>query len=185
MMQFSQSGDRNSWLTKLHACANYGIQHPCGDHRDHARTVVHVDNASGAALLAISIEDFPPVKGVPTIVNLQFLPDMGRMSGELPSPQELGAYRPRTGGSKDRGNLLHRRELPQNRPSHPRLPGGGLAGPRQPHDPKPQPAHPSRLRRQQSRVTYPITPAQVSRVLGQTHTAFQRALCHALRHAAG
>jgi hypothetical protein len=70
MMQFSQSGDRDLRLTKLHAYANYGIQHPCGDHRDQARAVIHVDNASGAALFAISIEDFPPVKRVPTIVNL-------------------------------------------------------------------------------------------------------------------
>jgi hypothetical protein len=70
MMQFSQSGDRDLRLTKLHAHANYWIQHPCRDHRDHARAIVHVDNATGAALFAISIANFPPVKRVPTIVNL-------------------------------------------------------------------------------------------------------------------
>jgi hypothetical protein len=70
MMQFSQSGDRDSRLTKLHAYASYWIQHPCRDHRDHARAIVHVDNAPGAALFAISIANFPPVKRVPTIVNL-------------------------------------------------------------------------------------------------------------------
>jgi hypothetical protein len=69
MVQFSQSGDRNSRLTKLHACAGHWIQHPCGNHRDHARAVIDVDNASGAALFAISIANFPPVKRVPTIVN--------------------------------------------------------------------------------------------------------------------
>jgi hypothetical protein len=69
MMQFSQSGDRDSRLTKLHACANCWIQHPCWNHRDQARAVVHVDNAPGAALFAISIANFPPVKRVPTIVN--------------------------------------------------------------------------------------------------------------------
>jgi hypothetical protein len=70
MMQFSQSSHRDSRLTKLHAHANYWIQHPCGNHRDHARAVVHVDNAPGAASFAISIANFPPVKRVPTIVNL-------------------------------------------------------------------------------------------------------------------
>jgi hypothetical protein len=58
MMQFSQSGHRDSRLTKLHANTNYWIQHPCGDHRDHARAVVHVDNTLGAALFAISIAYF-------------------------------------------------------------------------------------------------------------------------------
>ena len=70
MVQFSQSGQRDSRLTKLHACANYWIQHPCGNHRDHARVVIHMDNTPGAALFAISIAYFPPVKRVPTIVNL-------------------------------------------------------------------------------------------------------------------
>jgi hypothetical protein len=69
MMQFSQSGHRDSRLTKLHAHANYWIQHPCGDHRDHARAVVHMDNTPGAALFAISIANLPPVKRMPTIVN--------------------------------------------------------------------------------------------------------------------
>ena len=70
MMQFSQSGHRDSRLTKLHAHANYWIQHPCGDHRDHARAIVHVDNTPWAALFAISIENLPPIERVPTIVNL-------------------------------------------------------------------------------------------------------------------
>ena len=70
MMQFSQSGHGDSRLTKLHANANYWIQHPCGDHRDQARAVVHMDNTPGAALFAISIANFPPVKRMPTIVNL-------------------------------------------------------------------------------------------------------------------
>jgi len=70
MMQFSQSGHRDPRLTKLHAHANYWIQHPCGDNRDHARAVVHMDNTRRAALFAISIANFPPKERVPTIVNL-------------------------------------------------------------------------------------------------------------------
>src|SRR5580692_11309162 len=70
MMQLSQSGHGDSRLTKLHAHANYWIQHPCRDHRDHARAVVHVDNTPWAAFFAISIVNLPSVKRVPTIVNL-------------------------------------------------------------------------------------------------------------------
>jgi hypothetical protein len=70
MMQFSQSGHRDSRLTKLHANASYWIQHPCGDHRDHARAVVHMDNTPWATSFAISIANLPPVKRVPRIMNL-------------------------------------------------------------------------------------------------------------------
>ena len=52
----SQNGDRDLRLTKLNACTNGWTQHPYGDHRDYARAIVHVDNAPGAALFAISID---------------------------------------------------------------------------------------------------------------------------------
>jgi hypothetical protein len=70
MMQFAQSGHRNPRLTKFHARAYHGIQHPCGEHRDCARAVVHMDNAPTAALFAISIANLPPIKRMPAIVNL-------------------------------------------------------------------------------------------------------------------
>src|SRR6266568_504935 len=69
MMQFSQSGHGDSWLTKLHAHAYYWIQHPCGDHRDQTRAVVHVDNTSWPASFAIPIANLTPIKRVPTVVN--------------------------------------------------------------------------------------------------------------------
>jgi hypothetical protein len=70
IMQLSQSGHRNAWLTKVHARASSWIQHPCRDHRDQARAVVNMDNTGWAASLAISISNLPPVKRMPTIVNL-------------------------------------------------------------------------------------------------------------------
>jgi len=82
MMQLSQSRQRDSRFTNLHAQANNWIQHPRGDHRDQASTVVHVDYTAWAASFAISIANLPPVKWMPKIVNLYFLTDMGRMSGE-------------------------------------------------------------------------------------------------------
>src|ERR1700758_4762480 len=69
-MQFSQSSHRGSRLTDLHAQADYRIQHPCRDHRDQARAVIHVDNTPWAASFAISIPNFSPAKRMPRIVNL-------------------------------------------------------------------------------------------------------------------
>ena len=70
MIQFAQSGYCDPRLTKLHAHACHGIQHPCRNYRDCARAVVYVDNTPTAALLAISIANLPPIERVPTIVNL-------------------------------------------------------------------------------------------------------------------
>jgi hypothetical protein len=70
MMQFAQSGYRDPRLTKFHAHAHNGIQHPCRNYRNCARAVVYVDNTPTAAVLAISIANLPPKERVPTIVNL-------------------------------------------------------------------------------------------------------------------
>jgi hypothetical protein len=70
MMQFTQSGYCDPRLTKCHAHAYHGIQHPCRDYRDCARAVVYVDDTPTAALFAISIADSPPKERVPPIVNL-------------------------------------------------------------------------------------------------------------------
>ena len=82
MMQFTQSGYCDQRLAEFHAHAYNRIQHPCRDYRDCARAVVYVDDTPTAALFAFSIANFPPKERVPTIVNLKFLTDMGRMSGE-------------------------------------------------------------------------------------------------------
>jgi hypothetical protein len=50
-----------------------------------------MDNTRWAAALAISIANLPPVKRMPPIVNLQFIADMGRMSGELLSAEATGS----------------------------------------------------------------------------------------------
>jgi hypothetical protein len=69
-MQFAQRGYRHPRLTKFHAHAYHGIQHPCRNYCDCARAVVHVDNTSAAPLFTISITNLPPIERVPTIVNL-------------------------------------------------------------------------------------------------------------------
>jgi hypothetical protein len=85
MMQFAQSLYCDPRLAEFHAHAYNRIQHPCRDNRDCARSVVYVDDIPTASLFAISIANFPPKERMPTIVNLKFLTDMGRMSEESQS----------------------------------------------------------------------------------------------------
>ena len=96
VMQFTQSRNGNSWLAKLHTHACHRIQHPSGNHRDWARTVVHMDNTSTTALFAISIANLTPVERMPAIVNFEFCTDMGRMSVESPSAVRTTCLQDRT-----------------------------------------------------------------------------------------
>jgi hypothetical protein len=69
-MQFPQSEHCDPLFAEFHVHAYNRIQHPCGDYRDCARTIVYVDDTSTAALLPISITNFPPKERMPRIVNL-------------------------------------------------------------------------------------------------------------------
>jgi len=89
-MQLTQSSHSDPRLTKLHAHAYHCIRHPCGNDCDCARAVVHMDDTPAATLFAISNAHLTPIKRVPAIVNLQFLPDMGRMSVESLSVDVTG-----------------------------------------------------------------------------------------------
>lgn len=82
IVQLSQSSHSDPRLTKLHAHTYRWIQHPCSNNGDYAGAVVHMYNAPGTTLFAVSKSDPTSVQRVPAVVNLQFLADMGRMSGE-------------------------------------------------------------------------------------------------------
>ena len=69
-MQLTQSGHSDPRLTKLHAHAYHWIQHPCRNHCDCARAVVHVDDTPTATLFAVSKANLTPIKRMPAIVNL-------------------------------------------------------------------------------------------------------------------
>jgi hypothetical protein len=49
-----------------------------------------MDELAGNALLAVMSPDTTPIEGVPTVVDLNFLPDMGRMAGRLLWGENLG-----------------------------------------------------------------------------------------------
>jgi hypothetical protein len=66
-----------------HAGAGNGIQHPCRDRRDHARHRLDMNNQASDALLAVVAPNPAPIERMPAVVDLNFLADMGRMSGRL------------------------------------------------------------------------------------------------------
>ncbi|MEJ2379536.1 MAG: hypothetical protein P8Y71_30545 [Pseudolabrys sp.] len=82
VMKLDQRRDRHARRTdRRHAGADDGIQHPRGDRRDHARQRLDVNDPAGSAILAIMPPDTAPVERVPTVMDLNFLADMGRMTG--------------------------------------------------------------------------------------------------------
>jgi hypothetical protein len=64
-MQLTQCDYCDSRLSTLHANATCRIHHPCGDDRDQARAVVHIDNTPWAASFAI----YAPASLLPRILN--------------------------------------------------------------------------------------------------------------------
>jgi hypothetical protein len=66
-----------------HTGAGDRVQHPCGDCRDHAGHRLNVNNLPDGALFAVASPDAAPIERVPPVMNLNFLPDMGRMTGRL------------------------------------------------------------------------------------------------------
>jgi hypothetical protein len=82
MMKVAQRRYRHAWRAdRCHAGANDRIQHPRGDGRDHARHRLDVNKPTGKALLTVLPPDTAPMERVPAVMNLNFLPDMGRMTG--------------------------------------------------------------------------------------------------------
>jgi len=80
-VQISQGVRRNTWWTQHHASADTGIEHPVGEHRYDARFDLDMQNAAAGTLFAVLRSKTPAMERVPTIVNFNFLPDMGRMIG--------------------------------------------------------------------------------------------------------
>src|SRR5258707_4192066 len=94
---------RGSRRTNLHARARGGVQHPGRQDDDHAGRDLDMDHRSGGTLLTVLLSKAPPEERVPAIVDLDFLPDMGRMTARLrwgarttcsPAPMRAESARP-------------------------------------------------------------------------------------------
>ena len=69
---------------KPHSGAGDGIQDPCRGHDDDARRRLEVNDRARYTLLAALAPDTTPIEGVPAIMDLDLLPDMGRMTVQSP-----------------------------------------------------------------------------------------------------
>jgi hypothetical protein len=83
-MQVDQRRRGDTRRSDLHAGTGNRIEHPCRHHGDDARRCLDEDEPTGDALFAVMPSDTPPIERVPSVVDLNFRRDMGRMTGRSP-----------------------------------------------------------------------------------------------------
>ncbi len=81
VMQLSQCRHRHTRRAEPHRGAGDGIQDPSRGDDDHPWRRLQMDNSTGITVLDALAPNALPEKGVPAIVDLDLLPDMGRMTG--------------------------------------------------------------------------------------------------------
>ena len=79
-MQFPESVHREAWRAEGHSSTDTGVDHPLWQYRYCAGCHLDMDKPAARALFALLHPKSSAVKRVPTIVNINFLPDMGRMN---------------------------------------------------------------------------------------------------------
>jgi hypothetical protein len=75
--------DRRMRATETHPGASRGIEHPGRDQHGHARFALHQDDIAASTPLGIQPAHWTPEQRVPTIVDLNFLFDTGRITLRL------------------------------------------------------------------------------------------------------
>jgi len=79
-MQVSQRRHRDARCTQCHSDTGGGIEHP-GRHHDHdTGRDLDVNDFTAGAPLEVLTSNTASVQSVPAVVNLNLLPDMGRMT---------------------------------------------------------------------------------------------------------
>jgi hypothetical protein len=85
VMQLNQRRYRDARRTEAHSGAGDGIEHPGRHHDDHAGRDLDVNDLATGTLLDILASNATPIECVPAIMDLDLMPDMGRMIGRLRS----------------------------------------------------------------------------------------------------
>ena len=80
LMQFSQGRYRHPWLPQRHSATSSGVEHPCRYDQDVAGSHFDMNNFTDRTPLDILPSNPPPIQRVPAVIDLNFLPDMGRMT---------------------------------------------------------------------------------------------------------
>ena len=79
-MQLLQSVDRETWCAEGHARTGTGVHHPAWQDHNYAECYLKIGNSTVRTLFAALHPQSSTIKRMPTIVNVNFLPDMGRMN---------------------------------------------------------------------------------------------------------
>lgn len=88
-VQLGESRHRRAWRTQSECSAGGLVQHPASDSENDAVAHLHVYKLASGAALAVHATQATAVQRMPTVEDLNFLPDMGRMNRNW-----------RTGGSR-------------------------------------------------------------------------------------
>jgi len=79
-VQVQQRGRGQPRVTQLHACAGGTVQHPARQDDDYTDTNLDMDDITAGSSLAVLLAKSAPVQRMPAVEDLDFLPDMGRMT---------------------------------------------------------------------------------------------------------
>jgi hypothetical protein len=90
LMQFNQGRDCHPRRPQLHPGTSGGIEHPCRNDHDVAGRHLDMNNLAAAAPRDIVSSNPPPIQRMPAVMNLNLLPDMGRMTVRSPWDAEHG-----------------------------------------------------------------------------------------------
>ena len=82
--KLNQRRDRDPWRTDRHPAAGALIEHPRRDRQHLTGADLHVDDIAPSATLHVLAMKTASVEGVPPVMNLDDLPDMGRMTQQWP-----------------------------------------------------------------------------------------------------
>jgi hypothetical protein len=79
-MQFSQGRHRHPRLPQRHPATSSGVEHPCRSDQDVAGSHLDMNNFTDRTPLDALSSNPPPIQRMPAVMDLNFLPDMGRMT---------------------------------------------------------------------------------------------------------
>lgn len=82
-MKIDERRHRNVRRADRHRRTNRRVKHPCRHDNRRARFSFNDHDISTRALLTIKAAHSSPVKRVPSVMNLDYLPDMGRITPRL------------------------------------------------------------------------------------------------------
>jgi hypothetical protein len=89
-VQIRERLQRCAWRTHGEGRARGCVQHPARHRDDNTVADLYVDKFTGGAALAVHARQSPAVQRVPTVEDLNFLPDMGRMNRNWPLEEPTG-----------------------------------------------------------------------------------------------